>query len=46
MLGFFWNERCMIWVKLLKPGEIFSGLHYEQQLALLKDIMAQKRSEN
>ena len=45
MLCIWWDQKCVLYCELLKPGETFNGERYRTQLNRLKRPIAEKRLE-
>ena len=45
MLCIWWDQKGVLYYKLLKPGETINGERYRTQLIRLKRVIAEKRSE-
>ena len=45
ILCIWWDQKCVLYYELLKPGETINGECYRTQLILLKTAIAEKRPE-
>ena len=45
ILCVWWDEWCMVYYELLKPGETIDTKHYQQQLTNFNHLLLEKRPE-